>query len=96
MSTNELLNIENRIYLIQEYESQAKNAMEKAEALKASIKDDMSRKGLEEIKTPNFIVKWVDILSSRFDTKRFKEDMGEDIYNFYTKQVPSRRFTISS
>ena len=95
MSTNELMNIENRIYLIKEYEAQAKAATEKAEAIKASIKDDMSKKNLEEIKTPNFIIRWIDVLTSRFDTKRFKEDLGEDIYNFYTKQVPSRRFTIS-
>ena len=95
MSTNELLNIESRIYLIKEYEEQSKAFAEKAEALKTSIKDDMTKKGLEEIKTPNFIVRWIDVLSSRFDTKRFKEEIGEDVYNFYTKQVPSRRFTIS-
>ena len=42
-----------------------------------------------------FVVRFIDVLTTRFDTKRFKEKFGEEVYNAFTKQVPSKRFSIS-
>ena len=41
-----------------------------------------------------YIIRYTAVLSNRFDTTAFKKVMPE-IYNAYTKQVSSRRFTIS-
>ncbi len=41
-----------------------------------------------------YIVRYTAVLSNRFDTTAFKKVMPE-IYKAYTKQVSSRRFTIS-
>ena len=95
MSTNELVMLDSKINLIKTYEAEAKNLQDKADELKDGIKKQMTDLRTDEITTPNYVVRWVDVLTTRFDTKRFKEDMGEDSYNYYTKQVSSKRFTIS-
>ena len=41
-----------------------------------------------------YIVRYASVLSNRFDSTAFKKVMPE-IYKAYTKQVSSRRFTIS-
>ena len=41
-----------------------------------------------------YIVRYTSVLSNRFDSTAFKKVMPE-IYKAYTKQVSSRRFTIS-
>lgn len=95
MSTNDLLQIEDKVNLIKHYESIAENASAQAEEIKNSIKELMTERGLETITTPNFIIRFVNVLSSRFDTKRFKMDFGADAYAEYCKQVASKKFTIS-
>ena len=95
MSQNEIIAIEDKVNLINHYETIAKEASEKAEEIKNSIKELMTANDLETITTPNFIIRFVSILSSRFDTKRFKEDFGADAYAEYCKQVASKKFTIT-
>ena len=95
MSQKDIMTIEEKITLIATYEEIIEDAKAKVEALKDSIKQKMTDEDLSEIVTPNHVVRWIDVLSSRFDTKRFKEEMGEDAYNFYTKQVASKKFTIA-
>ena len=48
-----------------------------------------------ELVTPNFVVRFVDVLTSRFDTKLFKEMCGESLYNQFLKQVAAKRFTVT-
>ena len=95
MSQKDIMTIEEKITLIATYEEIIDDAKAKVEALKDSIKQKMTDEDLSEIVTSNHVVRWIDVLSSRFDTKRFKEEMGEDAYNFYTKQVASKKFTIA-
>lgn len=66
-----------------------------AETIRNIIKDEMSFRGVDEIAVDDYVVRWVDVLSSRFDTKRFKTEMGEKLYKEYTKEVSSKRFSIS-
>lgn len=75
-------------------EEQKKRLEEQISALQEEIKKDMETKGVEEMQAGTFIIRFTSVLSSRFDTKRFKEHYGE-LYNRYIKQVASRRFTIS-
>ena len=95
MSVNEIAVFENKISLMQQYEKEAESFKKKAEEIKESIKQQMSEMGTEEITTPNFVVRFIDVLTNRFDTKKFKEDMGDEVYTYYLKQVSSKRFTIS-
>ena len=66
-----------------------------AETLRDSLKEEMVRQNSEELEAGSYIVRFTSVLSTRFDTKRFKEAFGEDLYKAYTKQVASRRFSIA-
>ena len=64
------------------------------EELIKSIKAEMEAREVEELIAGQYIVRYTSILSNRFDSTAFKKVMPE-IYKAYTKQVSSRRFTIS-
>ena len=50
--------IENRIKKLQVIEAQQKALEKEAEELKTEIKADLEAKGIDEIKTASFVVKW--------------------------------------
>ena len=91
MSINE---ISAKIEQLKELEDLIKEAEAEVEALKDEIKSEMLKRDTEEMKVGKYIVRWTSVLSSRFDTKKFKE-LHEDMYKVFTKQVSSRRFTVS-
>lgn len=92
MSTTE---IETKIRKMQEWEALAEEARAEAEALRDEVKAEMTKRNTEELTAGGFIVRWTSVLSQRFDSTAFKKVMPE-VYKAYTKQVSSRRFTISA
>lgn len=86
--------IENRIKKLKALEEQKKELETQISGLQEEIKKDMEAKGIEEMQAGIFIIRFTSVLSSRFDTKSFKEQYG-NLYDKYVKQVASRRFTIS-
>ena len=64
-------------------------------SLEDEIKAEMNAQAVEVLDLDTYFVRFTSVLSSRFDTKRFKEHFGEGLYKEYCKEVPSRRFTIS-
>ena len=91
--TNEMI-IE-RIEKIKTIETYIKELEAEAESYKDEIKAVMNTEAVETLEAGDYIVRWTSILTSRFDTKRFKETMGEAVYNAYLKQVASKRFSIA-
>ena len=65
-----------------------------AEAIRNTIKAEMEAREVEEMIAGQYIIRYTSVLSQRFDSTAFKKVMPE-IYKAYTKQVSSRRFTIS-
>lgn len=55
--------IENRIKKLRELEAQQKELEAAAEAIRAELKADLEEKGVDELKTKNFIVRWKEIIS---------------------------------
>lgn len=86
--------IENRINKLKVLEDQKKAIENEIDKLKTEIKADMERKGVEEIRTDNFIVRFTRVITKRFDGKRFEQD-HKKMYNQYIKQAESRRFSIA-
>lgn len=86
--------IENRIRKLKALEEQKRELEAQIYSLQEEIKKDMESRGIEEMKAGVFIVRFTSVLSSRFDTKRFKEKYGS-LYQQFTKQTASRRFSIS-
>ena len=92
MSANEMTT---KIEALRDLEELIEEAKTEAEALRDEIKAEMMARGTEELSVGQFIVRWTSILSNRFDTTGFKKAYG-DLYKAYTKQVASRRFTITA
>lgn len=86
--------IENRIKKLQVIEAQRKELEAQAEALKAELKADLEEKGLNELQTKNFIIRWKSVISNRLDGKALKAAFP-DIYSQFTKLSESRRFTVA-
>ena len=91
MSTIE---IQEQIESLRALEELIEEAKAEAETLRDTIKQEMLNRDVEELSAGQYIVRWTSVLSQRFDTTAFKKVMPE-VYKAYTKQVSSRRFTIS-
>ena len=83
-----------KIELLNKYEAMIAKMKSEAVGIRDTIKAEMLAQEAEELIVGQYIVRWNEVLSNRFDTTSFKKVMPE-IYKAYTKQVPSRRFTIS-
>lgn len=91
MSRNELIA---KIEALNEWEAMMEEAKTEADAIR-SIKAEMEERGVEELQAGSYIVRWTSVLSSRFDSAAFKR-VHDDLYKAFTKQVASRRFSISA
>ena len=91
MSTIE---ITSKIEALKELEALIEEAKAEAEALTDSIKAEMLARDTEELAAGQYIIRWTSVLTQRFDSTAFKKVMPE-VYKAYTKQVSSRRFSIT-
>ena len=92
MSRNELIA---KIEALNEWEAVIEEAKAEAEAIRDSIKQEMLVRETEELTAGQYIVRYTNVISNRFDTTSFKKTYG-DLYKAFTKQSASRRFTISA
>lgn len=86
--------IENRIKKLQMIEAQQKELEAQADAIRSELKAELEEKGLEEMKTKDFIIRWKEVISNRLDGKALKAALPE-IYAQYVKPSSSKRFTIA-
>ena len=91
MSTIE---IQAQIEALRSLEELIEEAKAEAETLRDAIKQELLSREVEELSVGQYIVRWTSVLTQRFDTTSFKKVMPE-VYKAYTKQISSRRFTIS-
>ena len=91
MSQNEMMNL---IETMNNYDELASKVKAKADAIRSTIKEQMERQAVEELICGPYIVRYSTVLSNRFDATTFKR-LYADLYKDFTKQVSSRRFTVS-
>ena len=84
-----------KIELLNRYEAMMEEIKAEADTIRNAIKAEMEAREVEELVAGQYIVRYTSVLSNRFDSTAFKKVMPE-IYKAYTKQVSSRRFTISA
>ena len=53
--------IENRVKKLSALEEQIAQLQEQADAIKTELKADLEEKGLDELKTKNFLIRWKDV-----------------------------------
>ena len=92
MSKKELIS---KIEYLQELEGFMEEIKNEADGIRDDIKTQMLEEGTEELEAGAYIVRWTSVLSNRFDATAFKKIYG-DLYKAFTKQVASKRFTISA
>ena len=92
MSKMELLA---KIELLNKYEAMMEELKTEADRVRDSLKAEMEAREVEELIAGHYIVRYTSVLSNRFDSTSFKKVLP-DLYKAYTKQVSSRRFTISA
>lgn len=84
-----------KIELLNKYEAMMEELKAEADTIRNTIKAEMEAREVEELIAGQYIVRYTAVLSKRFDSTAFKKVMPE-IYKAYTKQVSSRRFSISA
>lgn len=87
--------IENRVQKLRALEAEAEAIQEKADAIRAELKADLEEKGVDELQTASFTLRWKEVVSNRLDSKALKAAMP-DIYDQFCKASATRRFTISA
>ena len=92
MSTLEIIG---KIESLKEWEALQEEAAAMVESLKDEIKRHMEAMGTDTLEAGQYIARFTTVQSSRFDTRRFKSEIGEDVYKRFCKEVISRRFTVS-
>ena len=84
-----------KIELLNKYEAMMEELKAEADTIRNTIKAEMEAREVEELIAGQYIVRYTAVRSNRFDSTAFKKVMPE-IYKAYTKQVSSRRFSISA
>ena len=84
--------IANRAKKIKELEAQLNDISNQIDELKKEIQNEM--KELEHIKACDYVINWSNVITNRLDSTRIKKELP-DIYDRYTKETRSRRFSIS-
>ena len=84
-----------KIELLNKYEAMMEEIKTEADSIRNTIKAEMEAREVEELIAGQYIVRYTAVLSNRFDSTAFKRVCPE-VYKAYTKQVSSRRFSISA
>ena len=90
MENNELVW---RLKLIRQLELQQKELEEQIEALKDSVKAEMSAQNITSLNVGEYSVSWKSYIIHRFDATTFKAEHS-DLYEKYSKAVEAKRFFI--
>ena len=91
MSKNELIT---KIEALNEWEKLVEEARAEADALRDSLKAELTERGVQELEAGQYIIRYTSVLSNRFDTTAFKKEHS-DLYKSFTKQVASKRFSVA-
>ena len=63
-------------------------------AIQDELKAELTAQNAEELNAGEYKIRFTTVTSNRFDSKSFKA-LYSDLYNQFTKQTSSRRFTIA-
>ena len=91
MSKNDIVT---KIETIRELEELIAEASAEADALRDAIKQHMLAEGTEELEAGQYMVRYQNIVSNRFDSSAFKKLMP-DVYKSFIRQSTSKRFSIT-
>ena len=91
MNKQELLK---QVTELKELKAMAEELQDEITAIEDSIKAEMTAQNASELNVGIFKIRFVDVTTSRFDTNAFKA-IYKDLYNQFTKQIQSKRFSVA-
>ena len=91
MSTHELIS---KVRGLKELKALTTEPEAETASLEDSIKAEMTAGKTDEMRVDVFTVRWTKAVSRRFDTVSFKKNHA-DLYERYTKQAETRRFSVA-
>jgi len=77
-----------------EYKQLLDETQQTIDGIADELKAHMNAQGIDEMTVDVFKVRYQEVKSNRFDTTAFKTTHGE-LYNQYTKESTTRRFTVA-
>ncbi len=86
--------MESKIREFKELQQLIEEAETELEAIKDQIKAEMEARGVQELTVDIFKVRWMPVVSRRFDATAFKKTHNE-LYQQYLKETEIRRFTVA-
>ena len=86
--------LEQLVEKVNEWEELMKEAKKQVSFYEEQIKEELARRDVEEVVLDTSIIRWKEILTQKFDQKRFKEKYS-DLYCQFLRQSARRRFTIT-
>lgn len=89
--TDEMVN--EKIKSLRSYKRAAEELQHNISALEEELKEELERRGVEEIVTADYKVSWKTVSSTRLDTKALKAERPE-IYARYAVTSGSKRFLV--
>lgn len=91
MSTNE---ITAKVRKMKRLQAKADDLNAEIKAIQDEIKAEMLTLGADELRAGEFKIRYAAVTSNRFDTASFKKLYGA-LYQQFTKQTTSRRFSVA-
>lgn len=91
MNKDELLK---QVKTLKELKIMAEELQAEITTIEDSIKAEMAEQNVSELQVDIFKIRWTTVVSNRFDTSAFKK-VYMDLYNQFTKQSETKRFTIA-
>lgn len=90
--TDEVLN--SKIKELKQHKREVEELQHNIDAIQSEVKEEMLRRGVEQIMTTDYKISWQTVSSVRLDTKSLKEERPE-IYARYAVTAETKRFLVS-
>ena len=91
MTTQELTST---VRELKELKAMASDLTAEITTLEDILKAEMTSRGTDELTVDVFKVRWIPVISNRFDTTAFKATHA-GLYEQYSKPVETRRFSVN-
>ena len=85
--------LQNKVQELKELEVMAEELEAEMNAIKDSIKAELTAQNVNELQVGIFKIKWTPVSSKRFDSTSFKAKY-QDLYDQFSKITETRRFSI--
>lgn len=90
--TDEVLN--SKIKELKKHKREVEELQHNIDAIQSEVKEEMLRRGVEQIMTTDYKISWQTVSSVRLDIKSLKEERPE-IYARYAVTAETKRFLVS-